>query len=79
MSASSDLHDVWKSGLPLGVVCNHCLHRALLQCETIRAHEGNLKLVDELRLKCRKCGQRDYETVIFMARRDARKFMAEYR
>lgn len=79
MSPSADLHDVWRSGVPLGVACNHCLHRALLQCETIGAHEGNVKPVDQLRLRCRKCGRRDYETVIFLDRRGAKKFMAEYR
>src|SRR5580704_15406977 len=29
MSASADLHDVWNTHLPLGISCNHCLHRAL--------------------------------------------------
>jgi predicted nucleic-acid-binding Zn-ribbon protein len=31
------------------------------------------------RIKCSKCGQRDYETVVLGAEREARKFMAEYR
>ena len=35
MSASADLHDVWESHLPLGISCNHCLHRALIPRERI--------------------------------------------
>ncbi len=31
MSASADLHDVCKTRLPLGVSCNQCLHRAVLE------------------------------------------------
>src|SRR5882762_8509113 len=31
MSASANLHDVWKTRLPLGVSCNQCLHRAVLE------------------------------------------------
>jgi hypothetical protein len=63
--------------LALGVACNHCLHRALLWPEDIGALAG--KRVDDLRLKCSKCGQRDYETIVFDAQRDAKKFMAQYR
>jgi hypothetical protein len=65
------------SNLALGVACNHCLHRALLWPEDIGALAG--KRIDDLRLKCGKCGQRDYETIVFDAQRDAKKFMAQYR
>ena len=60
------------SSLALGVACNHCLHRALLCPEDIGVLAG--KRVDDLRLKCSKCGQRD-----FGAQRDAKKFIAQYR
>jgi DNA-directed RNA polymerase subunit RPC12/RpoP len=62
----------------LGVACNHCLHRALLWPGKI----GNVRdrpYIDGLRIKCSKCGQRDYETVVLGSEREARKFMAEYR
>jgi DNA-directed RNA polymerase subunit RPC12/RpoP len=62
----------------LGVACNHCLHRALLRPDKV----GNVRdrqHVDGLRIKCSKCGQRDYETVVLGSEREARKFMAECR
>jgi DNA-directed RNA polymerase subunit RPC12/RpoP len=62
---------------PLGVACNHCLHRALLWPDTIGKQAG--RPPEQLRLHCSKCGQRDYETLAFAAEREARKFMAEYR
>jgi hypothetical protein len=80
MSASADLHDVWKTHLPLGVSCNRCLHRALVDRERIGAREGNLRCIDTLRFRCTKCKRRTSFTAhLFNERRDAKRFMAEYR
>jgi hypothetical protein len=79
MSASADLHDVWQTRLPLGIACNHCLHRALLQHDRIDAREGNLRTVDALPLRCTKCGRRAYTAHLFRERRQVKRFMAEYR
>jgi hypothetical protein len=49
MSACADLHDVWKTHLPLGLSCSHCLHRALIPRERVGAREGNLRCVRDAR------------------------------
>ena len=79
MSPSADLHDVWNSHLPLGISCNHCLHRALIEHERIGAREGNLRCVDSLPFICSHCGRREFTPHIFRERRHVKRFMAEYR
>lgn len=79
MSPSADLHDVWESRLPLGLACNHCLHRALLEPARVGAREGDLRCVDTLPFRCSKCGRRGFTAHLFRERRQLRRFMAEYR
>jgi DNA-directed RNA polymerase subunit RPC12/RpoP len=79
MSASADLHDVWNTGRPLGLSCNHCLHRALVPPERIGAREGNLQCVDTLPFRCTKCGHRTFTAHLFKESRHVKRFMAEYR
>jgi DNA-directed RNA polymerase subunit RPC12/RpoP len=79
MPASADLHDVWNSHLPLGVSCNHCLHRALIEHDRIGARKGNVQCLDALPLLCTKCGHREFTPHVFRERRQIRRFMAEYR
>jgi len=70
MSASADLHDVWNTHLPLGISCNHCLHRALIPRERVGAREG---------FRCTKCGRRTFTTHLFKEQRHVKRFLAEYR
>lgn len=79
MFANADLHDVWRTHRPLGVSCNHCLHRALIEPRRIGAREGNLKCVDTLPFRCTRCGCRDFTVHLFDEQRRVRRFMAEYR
>ncbi|CAN5908001.1 hypothetical protein BH11PSE3_BH11PSE3_17060 [soil metagenome] len=79
MALSADLHEVWASHRPLGVFCNHCLHRGLVEGETIGASEGNLQCIDTLPLRCSRCGRRDFTPHLFRQERDLKRFMAEYR
>jgi hypothetical protein len=79
MSASADLHDVWNTRLPLGLSCNHCLHRGLIPPERVGAHEGDVRCVDTLRFRCTKCGRRTFTAHLFRERRHVKRFMAEYR
>ena len=79
MSASADLHDVWNSHLPLGVSCNHCLHRGLIEPVRIGAREGGLQCLDALPFRCTKCGHRDFTPHVFRESLHVRRFMGEYR
>jgi len=79
VSPTADLHDVWKTHLPLSVACQHCLHRALVDQDCIGAREGNLRCVDTLRFRCTKCKRGVAEIHLFPDRRGAKRFMADYR
>lgn len=79
MPSASIRNDASAADRALGVACNHCLHRALLWPETTGPHGGDRRRIDALRLKCSKCGRRDYDTVVLGAEREAKKFMAQYR
>jgi hypothetical protein len=74
-----DIHDVWNSHLPLGISCNHCLHRALIEHDRIGAWEGGTLCLDALPLRCTKCAHRDFTAHVFRERRQVKRFMAEYR
>jgi len=78
-SPSADLHDLWKSGLPLGVSCNNCLHRSLIEPGRLGAREGSTRCIDTFHFHCTKCRQRAFTAHVFRARREVRRFMAEYR
>jgi hypothetical protein len=67
------------TNLPVGVACRHCQHRALVARERIGACEGNLRCVDTLRFRCTHCNQRTVDVHLFLDRKSARRFMAEYR
>ena len=79
MAESATLHDIWASGLPFGVSCQHCLHRSLVEPRQIGAARGDRTLIDTLPFICTKCGHRTFTTHLFTQRGKARRFMAEYR
>lgn len=79
MSENADLHDVWASHRPVGLACNHCLHRGLVPPERIGAREGNLQCLDTLPFRCSRCGRQTYSLHLFREERQVRRFMAEYR
>jgi hypothetical protein len=47
-------------------------------CGPIKSATSATASTSMARIKCSKCGQRDYETVVLGAEREARKLMAEY-
>ena len=79
MSPSATLHVLRNTGLPVGLACNHCLHRALVERDAIGAHEDDVRHIESLRFLCTKCGRRDFSVHLFTERRLLRRFMAEYR
>lgn len=79
MPGSADLKDVRNTHLPLGVSCNHCLHRGLIEPDLIAGHEGNHRDLAMLPFRCTKCGRGEFTPHVFQERRQVKRFMAEYR
>lgn len=60
-----NLHGLAGSGLPLGVTCTACRHRALVPLARIGAHIGNMKEVRSLKFRCSACRSSAWEPTIF--------------
>ncbi|MGQ3300742.1 hypothetical protein [Reyranella sp.] len=67
---TNNLHTLVCYGGPLGVECT-CGRRAVVSCEALGAHSGNMKLLRSLRFVCRECGSRDWTGWIFTPQDDA--------
>ncbi len=73
-----NLHEVYRSGQPLGVECR-CGRRQLLAHDRIGASEGNM---EELRfvkkkLRCLGCGARPKDLRVFLTAEQARAWEME--
>jgi hypothetical protein len=76
MSAVTTLHDLAVSPGPLvGVECDHCIRRALLTAETVRAKVGDMRTLEEAGVRCAKCRSRKFTVTQFHTRSAAHAFM----
>lgn len=70
-----NLHSLWHSHLPLGVECG-CGHRALVDARTLGAHDGNMKELRSLKLRCTACRARgDFKATVFSRQDEADAFL----
>jgi hypothetical protein len=69
------LHDLARSAQPVGIECNHCVRRALLSRDDLRAVQGDRRTLAEAGLRCSKCGSRDFAATRFQSRSAAHSFM----
>jgi hypothetical protein len=70
------LHDLAVSPRPLvGVECDHCIRRALLTAETVRAKIGDMRTLEEAGVRCAKCRSRKFTVTRFNTRAAAHAFM----
>ena len=72
--APANLRSLTLSGHPLGVECG-CGHRALVEGKTLGAHEGSMRELDSLPLKCTACGSRPKELRVFYSQDQIDKWM----
>ena len=75
MAMTPTLHTAWIWGLPLCVRCRSCAHRCGQPLETIGAHQGNMKPLKDLRLKCSRCGGRNVETRLVHSEKAVEAFL----
>jgi hypothetical protein len=70
------LHELAVSPRPIvGVECGHCIRRALLTAETVRAKIGDRRTLEEAGVRCAKCRSRKFTTTRFHTRAAAHAFM----
>jgi DNA-directed RNA polymerase subunit RPC12/RpoP len=69
------LHDLAESRLPVGVECDHCIHRATVSPEALKATRGDGRTLAEAGLRCGKCGSRRFTTERFHSRSRLKAFM----
>jgi hypothetical protein len=69
------VQSVASSGFPLGVKCNHCLHRSLLGPRDLGVGADKPRLLSSLRFRCRRCGRRDFHLQLFWSRGSVTRFM----
>jgi len=60
---------------PLGVMCNFCLHRSLVDFGDLIEKHGLMRKLSDLRFRCSKCGRRDFIAETFARRGDVTRFM----
>ncbi len=70
----ANLRTLALSGHPLGVECG-CGHRALVEGKVFGAHEGNMKELADLRLKCTACGSRPKVVRLFYSQAQVDAFI----
>lgn len=71
------LHDI-ASGIGsrlIGVECQHCIRRGLLTAEALRARAGDKRTLEEVGVRCGKCGSRRFTATRFTTRSAAHAFM----
>ena len=70
------LHELAVSPRPIvGVECDHCIRRALLTAETVRATVGDRRTLEEAGVRCAKCRSSKFTVTRFNTRAAAHAFM----
>jgi DNA-directed RNA polymerase subunit RPC12/RpoP len=69
------LHELAQSRLPVGVECNHCIRRAVVSPEVLKATRCDTRTLAEAGLRCGKCGSRRFTTTRFHSRSRLKAFL----
>lgn len=72
---SLTLHDVAMSTYPIGIECSHCLRHALLTAEKAKARIGDMRTLEQAKVRCSKCGSRSFTAERFQKRSRMHAFM----
>ena len=69
------LHEVAISTSPIIIECSHCIHRAPLTTEMVKAHNGDMRTLEQAGVHCGKCGSREFIVARFQSLSKARSFL----
>lgn len=69
------LHDLVENPGPVGVECDHCIHRSIVSPADLKATRGDMRTLAQAGLRCGKCGSRKFSTERFHSRARLKAFM----
>ncbi|WP_020697706.1 hypothetical protein [Reyranella massiliensis] len=69
------MHDVALSTYPVGILCDHCMHRVLMSAGALKASRGDRRTLAEAGVRCGKCGSTRFEATLFHAPSGPTRFM----
>ena len=75
LGGQDTLSTIIRSDFPLGVVCTHCLHRALVDPKPLAARYGGGVKISALKFRCRKCRRRSVSVERFWSTSSMKRFM----
>lgn len=75
VTSRHNLHSLYMSGHPLGVMCRHCRHRTTFSQDALGAHRGNMRELCTLRFVCKMCGSREIAVYLFNAQSEVDDFL----
>ena len=74
MHPNMKLRELGSSGR-LGVLCEFCLHRAILSYADLEHRHGIMRKLSDVRFRCTKCGRRNYSLEVIDSPSRATRFM----
>lgn len=69
------LHDVAQSTYPVGILCDHCMHRVLMSAHDLKASAGDRRTLAAAGVHCGQCGSTRFEVMLFHAPSGPARFM----
>ncbi len=72
------LHSVAVSSQPVGIECGRCYRHALLNAKQSGAKPGDMRTLDQLNIRCSKCGSRRFTAQLFQSPSAAHAFMRNH-
>ncbi len=75
VNGQDTLSTILRSAFPLGVVCTHCLHRALVDPKPLAERYGGGVPISRLKFRCRKCRRRSVSVETFWSTGSVKRFL----
>lgn len=80
MGLNPTLDELAGRRMPVGIECSRCDRRVLFDAEAVlKPRRGDKRHLSELRLRCARCGSREFSSRTFETRAKATTFMKGYR
>lgn len=75
MDHRDSVASIARTGFPLGVTCQFCLHRALISVADLRARFPEPRAIQSLTFRCTRCKRREVDLQTFWSHSSVRRFM----
>ncbi len=75
VNSVQNLHTLYGTGLPLGVLCTKCGNRRAIDGATLGAFDGNMRQLRSLRFRCTSCSAREVALYLFSKTSEVDEFL----